>query len=312
MSRATVSHIFNGRADNFAPQTRKRVADAAKELDYRPSPAGRSLVRGRGDTIVALVPNSTIGKNQQDALDRLTVNTAGMGGNVVLRFAGPDPDETARSILALRPLAVVDLGAALSTASRERLAQQGVPTVPRLDVCDGDSIPLDVSISHMQVAELTRTGPRRIVYASLRDRRPDPYSPMRFVEIERACSKAGLLQPVLIDVPVDPDGAYRAIASFLQEGVVGVAAYNDIVAAAVAHVVARLGLSIPDDVSIVGVDNTPIAQLLTPRLTTIDVNMDALMDRAVQDLANELKIPLSPIPIASNETMFRLVRGQSS
>ncbi|MGX1161361.1 DNA-binding LacI/PurR family transcriptional regulator [Pseudarthrobacter sp. SLBN-100] len=289
------------------------MPEAAKELDYRPSPAGRSLVRGRGDIIVALVPNSTIGENQQDALDRLTVNTAGMGGNVVLRFVGPDSDETAASILALRPLAVIDLGAALSTASRERLAQQGVPTVPRLGIGENDSIRLDVSISHMQVAELIRTGPRRIVYASLRDRRPDPYSPMRFVEIERACSKAGIMKPVLIDVPVDPDGAYQAVAGLLQEGgVVGVAAYNDTVAAAVAHVATRLGLSIPDDVSIVGVDNTPIAQLLTPRLTTIDVNMDALMDRAVEDLANELNIPLPIIPIASNDTMLRLVRGQSS
>ncbi len=311
MSRATVSHIFNGRAGNFAPQTRERVADAARELDYRPSPAGRSLVRGRGDTVVALVPNSTIGENQQNALDRLTVNTAGMGGNVVLRFAGPDPDETATSILALRPLAVVDLGAALSPTARERLAQQGVPTVPRLDIAEDDSVHLDVSISNMQVAELTRTGPRRIVYASLRDRRPDPYSPMRFAAIERACLKAGLMQPVLIDVPVDPDGAFRAVASLLQAGV-GVAAYNDIVAAAVAHVATRLGLAIPGEVSIVGVDNTPIAQLMTPRLTTIDVNMDALMDRAVQDLAEELNVPLSIIPVASNDAMLRLVQGQSS
>jgi len=312
VSRATVSHIFNGRAASFAPETRERVVIAARELDYRPSPAGRSLVRGRGDTIVALAPNYTIGQNQQDAMERLAADTAGIGGNVVLRFAGPDPDETVMSILAMRPLAVVDLGAALSNSSRERLAQQGVFTVPRLIPSEDPDSQLDVLIARTQVTELTRSGPRRIVYAALRDRRQDPFSAMRFGLIERACSRAGLEQPSLVEVPVEPDGAYSAIARVLQEGVVGVAAYNDLVAAAVVHVAVRCGLAIPEDVSIVGVDNTPIAQLLTPSITTIDVNMNALMDRAVQDLSTELNIPLPALPAPSDEPMLRLVRGQSS
>lgn len=306
VSRATVSHILNGRAANFAVETRDRVMDAARELDYRPSPAGRSLVRGRGDTIVALVPSMTIGQNQQDALDRLTEDTKGFSGNVVLRFAGADPDETVTSILALRPLAVVDLVGSLPGPSRDRLAQHGVPTVPRAN------LQLRESIGGLQVAELTRAGPRRILYASLRDRRPDPLSAQRFGEIELACAQAGLDDPIRVDVPVERDGAFRALAPLLEEGLVGVAAYNDTVAAAAAYVAIRLGRAIPDEVSVIGVDNTPAAQFMSPQLTTIDVNMDTLIDRAVDDLVEELEIPRVVLPATSDDVLFTLIRGQSS
>src|ERR1700760_1049028 len=76
VSRATVSHILNGREARFPQVTRDRVRASAATLDYRPSPAGRSLVTGRGDTIVFLMPNTTMEENIQAAVERLIQATA--------------------------------------------------------------------------------------------------------------------------------------------------------------------------------------------------------------------------------------------
>lgn len=308
VSRATVSHILNGRASSFAEATRSRVLAAAADLDYRPSPAGRQLVRGRGDTIVVLAPHSTIGPNQQDAVDRLIADTATFTGNVVLRFADADPDSTVVALLRLRPLAVVDLGA-LSQPARDRLRSQGVPTVPRID--DSGVTHLEVEIARLQVGELQRRTPRPIVYAGLHDRRPDPFSARRFTEIERFCAESALPEPIRVDVPPDPEGAHRALGPVLSRGAVGVAAYNDLVALATASVASQMGLRIPDDVAIIGMDATPAMQLVSPRITSIAVNMDSYIDRAMNDLAAEIDHPIS-VPRPSNTPSLRLASGEST
>jgi len=46
LSRATVSQVLNGHADRFAADTAQRVLEAAKELGYQPSTAGRMLRTG--------------------------------------------------------------------------------------------------------------------------------------------------------------------------------------------------------------------------------------------------------------------------
>ena len=130
VSRSTVSDILNGNHDRYPESTRQRVRDAAVELDYRPSLAGRSLVSGRSDTVVVLLPNTTFGSNLQDAVDQVMVGMSPMGGNVVVRFAGTTPEATLSAVLALRPLGVVDLGV-LSPTDRDDLEAQGILTVPR-------------------------------------------------------------------------------------------------------------------------------------------------------------------------------------
>ena len=57
VSRATVSFVLNDVKDQTIPEaTRRRVLDAAKELQYVPSAAGRTLRKGKSDLIVFLDP----------------------------------------------------------------------------------------------------------------------------------------------------------------------------------------------------------------------------------------------------------------
>lgn len=309
VSRATVSHILNGRGSNFAASTRERVLVSAQELDYRPSAAGRRLVSGRGDTIVILAPNLTIGRNQQDALDRLVADTATIGANVVLRFADTDPERTADALLHLEPLAVVDLGA-LPESARTRLAHQGIPTVPRASWSQRATVGPDDALAELQVTELIRNGSRQIVYASVADKRADPYSPGRFAAIQRACAKRSIVAPQLVRLPANVEGAATALSPVATANL-GVAAYNDTAAAAAVAAATRLGFSVPEQVAVIGVDNTELGQLLTPRLTTVAVSMETIIDLAVEQLAETLgaSIEIPPRPVAE---LFTLIRGDTT
>ena len=311
VSRATVSHIFTGRGKNFAEATRDRVLRAAAELDYRPSAAGRSLVLGRGDTIVVLVPKTTIGQNHLDALDRLASDTAGIGANVVLRFADDDHDTTVTALLHMRPLAVVDLGVALPPSATERLSAQGVPlAIPSSDARD-ELTHDDGRIAEIQIDELTRNDSRQILYTIVDDGQPDFWTPSRMASLQKACSSRGLADPVALRLPHHAPTADAALSRHLTSGPVGVAAFNDTAAIAVANIASRLHLRVPDDVAIVGVDATPLSQLVTPRITTIDVNMFSLVDAAMDRLSEQLSLGLAFDHDQTAEP-FRLIRGESS
>ncbi|WP_285480125.1 LacI family DNA-binding transcriptional regulator [Amycolatopsis sp. NBRC 101858] len=286
VSRATVSHIFNGRAGRFPEATKERVRAAAASLDYRPSPAGRSLVTGRSETIVVVVPNTTLGPNIQEALERITARM-GADTNVVLRFAAADPETTINAILKLRPFAVVDLGS-IAGAHRDRLVAQGVPCLPdHTRPTRADGLPLQDAIAQRQVAELLKRGQRRIVYGSLADGRSDSYGPARLAGVRKACAAHGVAPPLCIEVVPEVDATVSALRS-LDAAPVGVAAYNDTVALAVLSAAGRIGLRVPDRLSVIGMDNTDVGRLWRPQLTTIDVNVDALVDDIFAQLGAEL------------------------
>ncbi|MEU0303578.1 LacI family DNA-binding transcriptional regulator [Streptomyces sp. NPDC006175] len=305
VSRATVSHILNGREGRFPEETRTRVRTAAEELDYRPSPAGRSLVTGRSDMIVVVMPETTVGQNLQNALEYLSDDAAGLGSNVVLRFAGPDPGKTATALVRLRPLAVVDFGS-LDRPARSRLAAQGIPVVPDLDG-SRPRRPHD-EIGELQVAELTKRDDRQIVYASISDRRTDPYGPGRYAGIAAACARRGLAVPLSVPVPTHLVSATAVLRELPRQVPLGVAAYNDEVALAVLAAAARMEWAVPDDLAVVGVDATDVGQLWVPPLTTIEVDMHAFVGTVVDELAAALGREAPPGG-AKDKRMLRLVSG---
>ncbi|MFE5671019.1 LacI family DNA-binding transcriptional regulator [Agromyces sp. NPDC056523] len=288
VSRSTVSQVLNGDG-RFPAETRAKVIAAAEGLNYRPSRAGRALVTGLSDIVVVLVPNATFGPHLQDSIDRITNASATAGLSVVVRFGRPDEQATLISVLDLRPTAVVDLGV-LSQPQRMQLEAAGIRSVPsasRRPHAGDDADPFDILIGRLQVRELVHRGPRTIVYAALADDRLDPFGPPRREGIRREAAKLGLREPLEIRVPLDLDGATSALVEVLNEAnsaPVGLACYNDDVAIAVIAAVRRLGKSIPQDVAVVGVDRTDIGQLVSPRLTTIAIDMATLMDYFVTEL----------------------------
>lgn len=313
LSRATVSQILNGRGDRFLPETRERVQAAAAELSYRPSRAGRSLVRGRDDTIVVLTPATTFGPNLQDAVDQVTIETADLGANVVVRFAADSHEATVSAILTMQPWVVVNLGY-LTTEDRTTLEAGGVAVVPRSGPTEPEtsgSRTRHPDIVDLQLAALTANGPRRIAFAALSDGRTDAWGPARHASLSLACRAAGLPEPALVAVPLDLEGAVAALRQLTSDAdePLGLACYNDDVAIAALAAAGRLGLRVPEDLAVVGMDAHPLGQLWNPRLTSVEFDIRALMTHAVADLLQGTPHE-KPRPAAVQ--LARLVQGDTT
>jgi DNA-binding LacI/PurR family transcriptional regulator len=307
VSRSTVSNILNGNDARFPEATRQKVHQAAKELDYRPSIAGRSLVSGRSDTVVVLLPNTTFGSNLQDAVDQAMASTTRFAGNVMVRFAGEDPRATLEAIAALRPLAVLSFWN-FSSEDLARLESTGTIVIGSGSPTD-DDIALDGGIAAMQAQALLANGPRRLWYAALSDERQDPYGPARFDALAQFCREAGLPPAQQVAVPLNRRGAATALKRITADGFpVGVASYNDDVSIALLAAARELDVSVPEQLSVAGVDHTIVGQLWDPPLTTIDTNLRAL----VADFAAELESRLTGQPYATSFPAphhFKLIRG---
>ena len=68
----------------------------------------------------------------------------------------------------------------------------------------------------LQVRELTKRGPRPIVYVGLADERIDPYGAPRFAAIERACASEGLGAPTRVNVDTTLESALTVLDGCLQ------------------------------------------------------------------------------------------------
>ena len=289
LSRTTVSLILNGNVSSFPQETRDRVAAAAAELDYRPSRAGRALVSGVSDMVVITIPTATFGPHLQNAVDQITEASAALGMSVVVHFARHDTASTLTSVLDLRPLAIVDFGVFTLEQGRtlEASGSHVIPPLPEPGRDIEDEI--DVYVGRLQVRELVRRGKRRVIFAQLQDSRAAPYGDVRLRGVQAECADLDLPNPVVIRVELDAAAAAAAIRSALERTAdepVAVCAYNDDVAIAVIAATRQLDLAVPSRVGVIGVDHTILGQLVTPRLTTVHIDLPVIIDAYLHRLAS--------------------------
>lgn len=292
VSRSTVSRIINGKGSRFPESTQLRVREAAEALDYQPSLAARALVSGRSDTVVVVLPNTTFGRNLQDAVDRMMVGAMPVGGNVVVRFAGPTSEATLAALMALRPLAVVDFGV-LTSFQKQQLEQRGTITVPS----SGSDVPDtgDGGIGELQASVLLKEAYRPLWYASLEDEREDIYGPRRLLALQTYCARNGFPSPGEVSVSLTVADGALAVEHILSGGrSAAVACYNDDVALTLLAGARSRGVKVPHRLSVIGVDNTFVGQLWDPPLTTIDTDLGGFVDYLARELRGRLSGSILP------------------
>ncbi|MGI3224255.1 LacI family DNA-binding transcriptional regulator [Streptomyces sp. GTA36] len=310
LSRSTVSQVLNGHGDRFNEETRNRVTAAAERLNYRPSRAGRALKTGVTDLIVVAVPNVPFGRQLQDIVEQVTSESARFGMSVFVRYAGSDPSATLAAILDMRPATVVNVRV-FTSAELQRIEAAGIRVIPSPDLTE-DPAANEISIGRLQARELLQGPKRRLVYAMLADTHLDLFGPDRVTGAAEEAASQGARAPVRVRVPLNQEGAREALRPVFEKpkGPLGVCCYNDEVAAAVLSAARSFGLSVPDQVAVVGVDNTDMGQLMTPRLTTIAVDLPALVRLLVAALEPGLVEAGQQRP--QPESFITLVPGETS
>lgn len=249
----------------------ERVQQAAADLGYVPSSAGRALVRGHTDIVVIVFPFTTM-PGIQDIVDVLSEGLAEHGFNTVVQLSGPIHTEAHQRVRyvaeSLRPAGVIDLGG-LTRQDHEELRALGSPVVGT--AVDASGAGSNLAFGRAQAEHLVARGYRQLAYAFLTDERGHPFDQGRTEAARAVCMENGLPEPYLFGVPLDANGAVSSVATMLRDVSipVGVACFNDDVALAVLHAARTLGRAVPLELGILGMGRSAVGQLSDPRLSSV-------------------------------------------
>lgn len=286
MSRAQVSRALRGDPCVRA-ETRKRIEGIAAQLDYRPNLAARSLVSAR-TSIVGLVIgdlNNPFHIQLAQAVD-LQLAQAGFDSVTSLRSV-EDPDAISDRLLRLRAAGVIMLGTHHSEQAIAGIAQK-VPCVyigsKRIDHPRATAIAVDdESGVRKAVGHLLELGHRRI--AHLGGNSVEASARQRTQVYCTVMEEAGL-KPFFLRG--QHDAAYGRTGVDLlfaeKERPTAIFASNDCIAIGALDRLKGMGLSVPEDISIIGFDDIPSAQNEVFSLSTIRQDCDSQARAAVESL----------------------------
>jgi DNA-binding LacI/PurR family transcriptional regulator len=269
VSPATVSRVFT-RPGTVAADTRRRVIAVADELSYTPHPVARSLAQGRTGNIGIVVPDIA---NAFSAVVTKAVQQEARRDGYALFVAGSDEIAQDEEQWARAMATQVDGLLLLSPQMPDRalLGLAGItPVVMTNRLLDG--IPAVLTDAYEAtghaVEHLYALGHRELIYLA----GPDGYSnEVRLRGFRDACARLGLAASELGPFHARFSAGVRAGDLVLATSATGVVAYNDEVAVGVINRLADRGVRVPQDVSVVGYDDTLLAEMVMPRLTTVRI-----------------------------------------
>jgi DNA-binding LacI/PurR family transcriptional regulator len=267
VSKSTVSNVIRGTA-MVAEETRLRVQRAIDETGYHPNAIARSLKARTSSAIGIVVPDLTNPFYAQLAVGvERAANALGYAVLTANTECLPETEEqAARAWIERRVDGVIIGGMSLASTLPKVLLDRDVPVVlaslgefddPRLGVIDHD----DAAAMESIVEHLYSLGHRRLAFVS--DHLREHAGERRFLGFKAALRKRRLV-PIAID-----------------DGATAVVAHNDLQAIATMDRLERRGLKVPDDVSVVGFDDIPLAGHSRIQLTTVRSDAVEMSRRAV-------------------------------
>jgi LacI family transcriptional regulator len=298
VSITTVSLVLNGKAGSSIPApTQERVIDASRSLGYRTNTVARSLRAQTTDTI-GLVSDVIASTPFAGAMIHGAHQAAHAAGKLLLIVdTERDAAVEAKAIDTLhdRQVDAIIYATMFHRVVEPPEALGDAPWVV-LDSRTGDPadswvVPDEEGGAYAAARHLIERGHRRIGY--LRDIHHHPADVERLAGYRRALQEAGIdPDPTLVVAePDNPFGGRAAAAQLLQlaDPPTALQCYNDRMAMGAYRAIRHAGLSIPDDISVVGFDNqSQIAPWLEPPLSTVQLPHEAMGRWAVEHLVGVL------------------------
>ncbi|MDO1583389.1 LacI family DNA-binding transcriptional regulator [Rhizobium oryzicola] len=293
VSKSSVSRFLDERMPKSDSETARRVRQIAVELGYVRDVSASSLRRGKTGMVGVIVPRltDTVMAMLYEALAHAATRS-GQFTIVATTEDEPGADRRAADLLLRRG---VD-GLILSTAREgdtltDELVDRGVPFVLALRT-DGkcrSSIGDDALGGYLATRHLIDLGHRRI--GLIAGPRHASSARGRVSGYENAMAEAGLeirpewIKPSTFGIESGADAARKLM--LIPDRPTAIFAVNDNTAIGAMSALLRLGLSVPNDVSLVGYNDIPIVSHLPTPLTSVKIPFDQIATAAFELLAAE-------------------------
>lgn len=300
VSKATVSRALSGRG-YVAPPTRLRVAEAAASLGYVVSSSASSLVTGRTSNVGVIIPviNQWFFSSIIEGVERALVER---GYDLMLYNLTKTHEERSRVfeyfLVRKRVDAVIAVTLEITPDEAERLLDLGKPIVGIGGPLEG--IPTlsidDVEAARLATEHLLLLGHRDIVHlgGDIDEQMDFHVHSKRLRGYREALSGAGVRYdensyvPTRFDIP----GGHRVGKQLLgdpRRRPTAIFAASDEVAIGVILAARELGISVPDDLSVIGIDDHPLAEMFG--VTTVGQRPDLQGEQAVDWVIRQLEQP---------------------
>jgi len=303
VSRTTVSFVLNNVPGvNISKTTREKVLKAAQKLNYHPNAAGRKLVSGKSHTLGLVLCQSPEQVFADAFLPQviLGIEQAAIqqGFHILLKQVAPDDSEGYTRLINENHVdGIILSGPRQDDQQILRLYRDGVPimlmgqlpetNIPFVDVDAAAGAETAVrhliELGHQRIAMITNAP---LTYTSAQQRRNGYLQALR---------SAGLqVNDVLIrEGNYTPASGFAAMTQLLNlpSRPTAVFVASDVVAMGAILAIKENGLSIPQDIALVGFDDIPLAEYFDPPLTTI-------------------RLPAFGLGWAVGERLIRLIRGE--
>lgn len=286
ISVITVSKVMR-KKDDVSKETRKRVLDRVKELNYTPNLAARALVTGRSNLVGLVVPDllhtffAEIAKSLSEALLK-------KGYYLIISTSDEDPEreeQTVNRLLAPNLDALIVASACTDSSMFKRIQKQGLPLVlidRRFPDLDTNYVGADDElVGALATEHLIRIGCRRIAHLCGPETSPgkgrlDGYL-KTLAKHNLKCLPGYVFKQSMVDVHSTETGAelMKRLLS-LTPRPDGLFSYNDPMAIGAIETILDAGLRVPEDVAVIGSGNLHFDARLRVPLSSIDQDTEQI------------------------------------
>lgn len=299
VSQSTVSRVFSENSPNVSADARQRVLAAARDLNYQPSAIARAM-SSQHTRIVGIVMANITSPFYPYVLEKFLERLQETDRQALLftASAGQNVDDLLPLVLQQRVDALIVTSALLSSEMADQCAQAGTPVVlfnryirnaPVSAVC-ADNVEGGRKIADL----LLNSGHQRLAYIAGSARTSTS------IDREQGFTEALQARKVERWQRAQGDYTYESGYTAALELLIGdqppdaIFCANDIMALGAMDCARKLGILIPDALSVVGFDDIPMAAWGAYNLTTISQEVDTMIDKAIALMEAKIADPYSP------------------
>lgn len=292
VSATTVSRVLNNRG-YLSEETKNKVYQAMKELNYFPNDVARSLLR-KNTKLIGLIFPTTSHPFFGELILHIETICASSGYKVLLCNSLNHTDKE-RHYLEMLQRNQVD-GIIVGTHNQGTLDYSKIQfPVVAIDRFLSDNIPVVSSDNYqggtLATERLLKNGCRKIIHICGPQTLETPAN-QRTVAYKDIMKKWGMT-PLIYELPFNFQHEYMTLIIkqiFMEHpDVDGIFASDDLIAASVLTEAANIGKNVPNDLKVIGYDGTETIRICLPYLTTIQQPIQQIAEKSISMLIEQIE-----------------------
>ncbi|PNZ10394.1 catabolite control protein A [Staphylococcus coagulans] len=274
VSMATVSRVVNGN-QNVKPETRDKVNEVIKRLNYRPNAVARGLASKRTTTVGVIIPDisniyySQLARGLEDIATMYKYHT-------IISNSDNDPDkekEIFNNLLSKQVDGIIFLGGTLTEDIKEQISRASIPVVVSGTNSKDDGI-ASVNIDFVKASEevtekLVQSGATKFAFVGggySKKAQEDAYDGLKKVLEKHNLTVDQHLLYVGNETYKDGLRAFEKLSEYRPDVVLSI---SDEQAIGIVHAALDHGLEVPKDIQVVSFNNTRLVEMVRPQLSSV-------------------------------------------